>query len=85
MSEKPVPEMIKVNEVKEEYDYVQNQICLGCNTKGTLKVELQRLVTHGGNFCDELDCICGKCGHKITFVFDVSTVFEGYKQKFGPN
>ena len=46
-------------------------------------MEVQRLVDSRGFMCDELDCICTGCGAKKTFVFDVTKIFEGYKEKFG--
>lgn len=79
MSEEQNPEIMKVNEVREEYEYIKTQTCDKCGVKGRYKMEMQRLVDNGGCMCDELDCICVECGAKKTFVFDVSKLFEGYK------
>ncbi len=79
MSEEHKPEIMKVNEVREEYAYINTQNCDKCGAKGSYKMEIQRLVDNRGLMCDELDCVCVECGAKKTFVFDVSKLFEGYK------
>jgi hypothetical protein len=82
MSEENNTKIIKVNEVREEYTYVQDQKCENCGTEEAYTVEMQRLVENMGVMCDELVCVCSECGKKKTFVFDVSKLFEEYTNMF---
>ncbi|MBN2155284.1 MAG: hypothetical protein JW776_04525 [Candidatus Lokiarchaeota archaeon] len=75
--------ILKVNAVAEEYKYIGTQICENCGSKRTYKMQMQRLVDFRGFPCDELDCVCSNCGSKKTFVFDITGIFEGYKNMFG--
>ena len=81
-SENPA-EMNKVKTVREEYEFVSKQTCEKCGHSGSYKVEMQSLIFRGETPCDDLNCTCFNCGHKKTFVFDVTSLFEGYKKQFG--
>jgi hypothetical protein len=77
------PAIVKVKTVAEEYEFIRKQECKKCGQIGTYKVEMQSLVFSRGFPCDDLNCTCLNCGHKKTFVFDVTTLFDGYKKQFG--
>ena len=74
--------IVKVEDVAEEYEFVRTQKCENCGLVESYKVELQQLVFSRGFPCDELNCVCTDCGHKKTYVFDITKIWEGYKEKF---
>jgi hypothetical protein len=82
MSDENNLEIIKVDSVSEEYNYVGKQICEKCGQKGTYKTNLQSLVFFRGFPCDELNCECMGCGAQKTFVFDVRKLFKEYSKVF---
>jgi hypothetical protein len=83
MNREKTPAMIKVKTVGEEYEFVRKQPCEKCGQTDAYKVEMQRLIFRKGHPCDDLNCVCVLCGHKKTFVFDVTLLFEGYRKEFG--
>ncbi len=85
MSDQNHPDVLKVKDVKEEYDYVRNQTCEKCGLKAAYEVGTQKLVFREDIPYDELDSACTECGYKKTFIFNVSELFKEYSKKFGPN
>jgi len=82
MSDKNPPEILKVSEVRDEYEYVHKQTCDKCGRIGTYEVEMQILTKKLGFPCDELKCKCKNCDAEKMFVFDITILFERYRKQF---
>ncbi len=66
---------ISVDSVEEEYRYIQQISCVQCESKGSLKLDLQSLIFEENKPYDKLDCQCQNCGAKKSFIFDISNFF----------
>jgi hypothetical protein len=77
------PDIIELNEVSEEYQYVREQSCETCGRIGTYQVNLQELVFSDDIPCDRLHCECSACGDKKIYIFNVSKLFDRYRKQFG--
>jgi hypothetical protein len=73
-------EIIKVDDVAQEYRIIAEIECDGCKKKGVIKRTLQRLIFKDNVPYDELECVCTSCGKNYLFTFDVSECFKKYSE-----
>ena len=66
---------INVDNIEEEYRFIQQISCYQCGSKGSFKLDLQSLIFEENNPYDKLDCQCQNCGAKKSFLFDISNFF----------
>jgi hypothetical protein len=62
---------IKVNDVSEEYAFVQQALC-SCGAQGKFEVRRQALVKGPRGMMDRIDVRCTACDASFSFYFDVS-------------
>jgi hypothetical protein len=73
-------DVITVESVGEEYEYISKVECPSCHGAGTLERATQALIVQKGKHYDRLDCRCFACGTRATFTFDINSFFATGKE-----
>lgn len=72
---------IVINQLPEEYTYIENQLCPNCSDKfDESKLQRKSWVIYANRVHDVLRCHCSKCGKKTDFYFDYTNTFPVSEQ-----